>query len=99
MRQAILRRMPRQFLFELPDFKERQVILQKILKATPLADDCSLHALAQVTEGFSGADLLELCRAAVQRAGGEAPLAMADFLAAKQTVVPLFGAPRAKRAS
>jgi len=62
--KAILRRMPRQFCFDLPDVKQRQQILDVILKGQALAPDCSTAAIAQLTSGYSGSDLTELCRLA-----------------------------------
>jgi SpoVK/Ycf46/Vps4 family AAA+-type ATPase len=59
---AILRRMPRQFLFALPDAKQRVAILRVILKGTRLHDDVRLEHVAQATRAYSGSDLRELCR-------------------------------------
>lgn len=62
--KAILRRMPRQFCFDLPDLKERQLILDVVLKGQTLSADCRISAIAEMTEGYSGSDLKELCRLA-----------------------------------
>jgi SpoVK/Ycf46/Vps4 family AAA+-type ATPase len=58
--KAILRRMPRAFLFDLPDEKERLSILTVILKGHRVADDLKLSELAARTQGYSGAFLLAL---------------------------------------
>lgn len=58
--KAILRRMPRAFLFDLPDEKERLSILTVILKGHRVADDLKLSELAARTQGYSGAFLRSL---------------------------------------
>jgi len=61
---AILRRLPRQFLFEMPDLRSRVAILKLILKEESLSHDLNLNELAQLAQGYSGSDLMELCRCA-----------------------------------
>jgi len=63
--QAILRRLPRQLYFGLPDEKERHLILQAILKDERRDADVDLLKLASNTSNYSGSDLRELCRKAV----------------------------------
>jgi transitional endoplasmic reticulum ATPase len=41
--------------------KSRINILKANLKKSPLAQDVDLNFLAKITEGFSGADLTEVC--------------------------------------
>ncbi|XP_022200861.1 ATPase family AAA domain-containing protein 1 [Nilaparvata lugens] len=60
--RAILRRMPATFHISLPNEVQRKQILELILKSEPIAEDVNLVRLAQMTDGFSGSDLRELCR-------------------------------------
>ncbi|OZJ02567.1 hypothetical protein BZG36_04190 [Bifiguratus adelaidae] len=59
---AVLRRMPRRILVDLPSLEDRKHILQTHLKDEDI--DISLDDLAQRTEHFSGSDLKNLCVAA-----------------------------------
>ncbi|KAF9483922.1 AAA-domain-containing protein [Pholiota conissans] len=58
---AVLRRLPRRLLVDLPGEKERLGILKILLRDETLADDVDIEALAKKTEGFSGSDLKHLC--------------------------------------
>ena len=51
-----------------PDYEARVKILEVHTKNMPLADDVSLIKIAQITEGYSGADLENLCREAGMQA-------------------------------
>lgn len=62
---AILRRMPRPFEVPLPGPPQRADILRKILSEVDLAEPFDYDMVARVTEGYSGSDLKELCRAAM----------------------------------
>ncbi|XP_057375570.1 outer mitochondrial transmembrane helix translocase-like isoform X2 [Daphnia carinata] len=62
--KAILRRMPASFFIGLPGTEQRRQIAQTILKNERLATDVDLEQLATLTEGFSGSDIREVCRAA-----------------------------------
>ena len=63
---AFLRRMPRTFEVPLPNSTQRKNILSLLLKDEASLDrDVSLTHLAKLTNGYSGSDLTELCRAAV----------------------------------
>ncbi|KAF8993494.1 P-loop containing nucleoside triphosphate hydrolase protein [Cyathus striatus] len=59
---AILRRMPKRFAVGLPNYHQRLKILGLMLKETKLGPRFSVEALAELTEGYSGSDLKELCR-------------------------------------
>ncbi len=61
---AILRRMPCVFHVGLPNARQREAILELVLRDDVVAPDVNLGELARSTEGFSGSDLFELCRTA-----------------------------------
>jgi len=61
---AVLRRLPRRLLVDLPDIDNRLKILKVILKDEDLGEDINLKDLAKLTEGFSGSDMNNLCIAA-----------------------------------
>ena len=67
---ALLRpgRLDRLLYVTAPDLKAREGILKVHTKTMPLADNVSISHLAQVTEGYSGADLENLCREAGMQA-------------------------------
>jgi transitional endoplasmic reticulum ATPase len=52
----------------LPDKPARQGILESTLKKSPIAPNVSLSFLGELTDGFSGADLAELCQRAAKAA-------------------------------
>jgi SpoVK/Ycf46/Vps4 family AAA+-type ATPase len=58
---AILRRMPRRILVDIPTEQERRDILKVQLKDELLADDVSLDDLAAKTKMYSGSDLKNVC--------------------------------------
>ncbi|KAH6918662.1 ATPase [Coprinopsis sp. MPI-PUGE-AT-0042] len=58
---AILRRLPRRLLVDLPGEKEREEILKILLRDEAIGEDVTPHFLAQKTESFSGSDLKHLC--------------------------------------
>ncbi|KAI0647163.1 AAA-domain-containing protein [Trametes meyenii] len=58
---AVLRRLPRRLLVDLPGEKEREEILKILLRDETRADDVDLRQLAKKTESFSGSDLKHLC--------------------------------------
>merc|ERR1712146_546361 len=50
----------------LPDEASRKNILESSLRKSPVAPDVKLDFLAKHTNGFSGADLTEICQRAVK---------------------------------
>jgi transitional endoplasmic reticulum ATPase len=52
----------------LPDYEARASVLKANLRKSPVAKDVNLGYIAQVTEGFSGADLSEICQRAAKLA-------------------------------
>merc|ERR1712029_801101 len=68
--EALLRpgRLDQLIYIPLPDLPARQGILEATLKKSPIAPNVPMPFLAQETEGFSGADLAELCQRAAKAA-------------------------------
>jgi len=68
--EALLRpgRLDQLIYIPLPDLPARQNILEATLKKSPIAPNVPLPFIAQKTEGFSGADLAELCQRAAKAA-------------------------------
>jgi len=90
-------RFDRMLLVRLPDEPARAAILRYHLRKRPVAE-IEFDKLAELTDGFSGADLAQLCDSAAQRAmqdairlGAARPIAMPDFSAALETVKPSSG--------
>lgn len=50
----------------LPDYKSRVKILQAKLGKAPLGEDVNVEQIAERTEGFSGADMTEICQRAAK---------------------------------
>ncbi|KHJ32869.1 putative mitochondrial aaa atpase [Erysiphe necator] len=61
---AILRRLPRRLLIDLPLERDREAILKILLKDERLDSSVSLAKLAEATPFYSGSDLKNLCVAA-----------------------------------
>ena len=68
--EALLRlgRLGQPIYISLPDLPARQGILEATLKKAPIAPNVPIPFIAQKTEGFSGADLAELCQCAAKAA-------------------------------
>merc|ERR1712084_131295 len=68
--EALLRpgRLDQLIYIPLPDLPARQNILEATLKKSPIAPNVPMAFVAQKTEGFSGADLAELCQRAAKAA-------------------------------
>merc|ERR1719498_1981478 len=67
---AIMRpgRLDQLIYIPLPDEPGRVGVLQAQLRKSPIADDVDLSAISRMTDGFSGADLAELCQRAAKAA-------------------------------
>lgn len=67
---AIMRpgRLDQLIYIPLPDLESRKAIFKANLRKSPLADDVDLDNLATITEGFSGADITEVCQRACKLA-------------------------------
>merc|ERR1712032_360025 len=67
---AILRpgRLDQKIYIPMPDLGSRESVFKADLRGAPLAPDVSLHSLAEHTEGFSGADISEICKRACKYA-------------------------------
>merc|ERR1740139_1376714 len=68
--EALLRpgRLDQLIYIPLPDLPARRGILESTLKKAPIAPNVSLAFVAELTDGFSGADLAELCQRAAKAA-------------------------------
>jgi SpoVK/Ycf46/Vps4 family AAA+-type ATPase len=66
--EAVLRRLPRRLMIDLPDEAGRSAILKMVLRDEQLADDVKLQVIAQQTPGYSGSDLKNICLHAAMNA-------------------------------
>lgn len=62
--EAILRRFSQAFEIGLPDQRERTEIMKVILKGERTEDNIDFEYLASMCEGYTGSDILELCKKA-----------------------------------
>ncbi|KAI3409111.1 AAA domain-containing protein [Psidium guajava] len=62
--EAILRRLPQAFEIGIPDRRERAQILKVVLKGEKVEQNIDFDYLACLCEGYTGSDLLELCKKA-----------------------------------
>ena len=67
---AIMRpgRLDQLIYIPLPDYESRHSIFHANLRKSPLSDDVDLNELANRTDGFSGADITEVCQRACKLA-------------------------------
>lgn len=72
----------------LPDAESRYSILKAKLRKTPISSDISLKDIAQELEGFSGADLSEICQRAAKLAIRESIEAEIENPTLKEDPVP-----------
>ncbi|RLE80299.1 MAG: AAA family ATPase [Thermoprotei archaeon] len=61
-------RFDREIAFPVPDRRARKEILQVHTRNMPLAENMDLEKIAEITHGFTGADLAALCREAAMHA-------------------------------
>ncbi|XP_052180628.1 uncharacterized protein LOC127793889 [Diospyros lotus] len=59
--EAVIRRLPRRLMVNLPDAPNRAKILKVILAKEDLSPDVDLDSVASMTDGYSGSDLKNLC--------------------------------------
>lgn len=89
--QALMRpgRFDRQIGIDLPDLQGRQAIFSVHLKTIKLADDVSPFALAEMTPGFAGADIANVCNEAALIAArrNKRAVDMDDFNSALDRVI------------
>ncbi|KAJ9186998.1 hypothetical protein P3X46_002498 [Hevea brasiliensis] len=62
--EAIIRRLPQAFEIGMPDRRERADILKVILKGERVEESIDFDYIASLCEGYTGSDLLELCKKA-----------------------------------
>ncbi len=88
----------------LPDAPARRFMFEKSLKGAPVADDVNVEELVSLTEGYSGADIEEVCDRAKEdpllksiSSDGVVPIARADFMNALEAVPPSVSEKEIKR--
>ncbi|XP_031485142.1 uncharacterized protein LOC116254140 isoform X1 [Nymphaea colorata] len=59
--EAVIRRLPRRLMVNLPDAANREKIVKVILAKEDMAPDVDLGHIASMTDGYSGSDLKNLC--------------------------------------
>jgi len=69
--EAVLRRLPRRILVDLPDLVTRREILSVTLQGNRVDPSVNLTALAVELDGYTGSDIKEVCREAVVRVSHE----------------------------
>lgn len=79
----------------LPDAPARKFLFEKALKGTPVADDISVDELVALSDGYSGADIEEVCDRAKEdpllesiKTDREVPVTMENFSRAFKAVPP-----------
>uniref|UniRef100_A0A2N9E8F9 AAA+ ATPase domain-containing protein n=1 Tax=Fagus sylvatica TaxID=28930 RepID=A0A2N9E8F9_FAGSY len=65
--EAVIRRLPRRLMVNLPDAPNRAKILKVILAKEDLSPSVDFDAIANMTDGYSGSDLKNLCVTAAHR--------------------------------
>jgi len=78
--EAVLRRLPRRIMVDLPDLHTRTDILAVTLANNRVAPEVNLTTLAEQLEGYTGSDIKEVCREAVVRIAHERAMALENGL-------------------
>ncbi|XP_075661412.1 uncharacterized protein LOC142631196 isoform X2 [Castanea sativa] len=65
--EAVIRRLPRRLMVNLPDAPNRAKILKVILAKEDLSPSFDFDSVASMTDGYSGSDLKNLCVTAAHR--------------------------------
>ncbi|XP_073310128.1 uncharacterized protein [Primulina huaijiensis] len=65
--EAVIRRLPRRLMVNLPDAQNREKILRVMLAKEELVPSIDIQAIASMTDGYSGSDLKNLCVTAAHR--------------------------------
>lgn len=65
--EAFRRRFEKRIYIPLPSFEDRRALFQICLKGLALASDVDLAALAKESDGYSGADIANVCRDAAMQ--------------------------------
>ncbi|KNC75010.1 hypothetical protein SARC_12457 [Sphaeroforma arctica JP610] len=61
---AVLRRLPRRILVDLPDMEQRQQILKVLLRAEVVEEDFDYEECSKLLDGYTGSDIKNVCVAA-----------------------------------
>lgn len=69
--EAVLRRLPRRIIVDLPDLVTRKEILSVTLANNRISTEVDLQQLAEQLEGYTGSDIKEVCREAVVKVSHE----------------------------
>jgi len=69
--EAVLRRLPRRIMVDLPDLSTRRDIMAVTLAGNRLGPDVNLTRIAESLDGYTGSDIKEVCREAVVRIAHE----------------------------
>ncbi|KAM3307721.1 hypothetical protein P3S67_009464 [Capsicum chacoense] len=89
--EAVIRRLPRRLMVNLPDAPNRAKILKVILAKEDLAQDVDLESVASMIDGYSGSDLKNLCATAASRPIGD--ILEKEKKASEQTAASANGGP------
>ncbi|KAI3756400.1 hypothetical protein L1987_56220 [Smallanthus sonchifolius] len=65
--EAIIRRFERRIMVGLPSVKQREMIMRTLLSKESVIEGLDFRELANMTDGFSGSDLKNLCTTAAYR--------------------------------